>query len=87
MPRPIQVAAAEPELFRGDMRTHLMAINPGEIAQFNSNGEWVGPYITLEFACKGCHNEAGSGPALDDERLIEVATGYHDRELTGSEND
>jgi hypothetical protein len=86
MPRPIQVAVADPELRTGDLRSHLMAINPGEIAQFDRNGEWAGPYLALEFACKSCHSEDGSGPVLDDERLIEVATGYHDRELTGSEN-
>jgi hypothetical protein len=87
MPRPIQVAVADPAAFSGDMRTHLMAINPAAIAQFGQNGEWAGPYLALEFACKGCHHEDGRGPALEDARLIEVATGYHDRELAGSENE
>jgi hypothetical protein len=80
------VAVADPELHMGDLRTHLMAINPGEISQFDRNGQWAGPYVALEFACKSCHSEEGSGPVLDDERLIEVATDYHARELTGSEN-
>jgi hypothetical protein len=86
MPRAVQVAVSDPEQFSGDMRSHLMAIHPGEIEQFNNRGEWAGAYLALDFACKGCHNELGSGPVLDDERLIEVATGYHDRELVGSEN-
>ena len=87
MPRAIQVATSDPAQFSADMRTHLMAINPAEVAQFTNDGEWAGPYLALDFACKGCHNDDGRGPVLDDERLIAVATDYHSRELTGSANE
>lgn len=87
MPRAIQVATSDPAQFSADMRTHLMAINPAEVAQFTNDGEWAGPYLALDFACKGCHNDDGRGPVLDDERLVAVATDYHSRELAGSENE
>jgi len=45
------------------------------------------PYVAVEFACKGCHSELGRAPVLEDARLVEVATGFHDRALAGSENE
>jgi hypothetical protein len=86
MPRAIEVAVSDPARYTADMRTHLMAINPLEVEQFTNNGEWAGPYLALDFACKGCHHEDGRGPVLEDARLVEVATDYHRRDLTGSEN-
>ena len=86
MPQLIHVAAGNPEQYRADMRTHLMAINPAATTTTDRKGLFSQSYLGLDFACKGCHNEDGRGPELDDERLQSVATGYHERELAGSEN-
>ena len=86
MPRMIQQAVADPARMSGDMRVHLMAINPAATAQFEKNGKLAGPYLALDFTCKGCHYDGGRAPVLEDERLQAVATGYHDRDLAGSEN-
>ncbi|MCB0038655.1 MAG: hypothetical protein KDE23_03185, partial [Caldilinea sp.] len=56
-------------------------------SQFNKDGSGASPYVAVEFACKGCHSELGRAPVLEDARLIEVATGFHDRDLAGSENE
>lgn len=87
MPKLIQQAAADIERHTGDMRVHTMVINPAEVEQFNKKGELAGPYLALNFTCRGCHYEGGRAPALPDERLIEVATGFHERVLSGSENE
>ena len=87
MPQLIHVAAGDPEQYRADMRTHSMAINPAALTTTDRNGQFSQPFLGIDFACKGCHNEDGRGPELDDERLQSVATGYHDRDLAGSEND
>lgn len=87
MPRASMSAVGDPARFSADLRTHLMAINPLETDQFDKKGEASMPYIALDFACKGCHNEQGRAPVLPDERLIEVATGFHDRDKAGSENE
>jgi hypothetical protein len=87
MPRVTRSAVGDPARFSADLRTHLMAINPQATSQFDKKGEAALPYIALDFACKGCHNEDGRAPALADERLVAVATGFHDRNLAGSENE
>jgi len=76
----------DPAKFTGDVRTHMTVINPAVISQFNDEGTESMPYLTLQFACMGCHNEEGRGGVLPDEQLIEAATGYHDRALAGSLN-
>jgi Collagen triple helix repeat (20 copies)/Cytochrome c554 and c-prime len=86
MPYVTMSAVGDAARFSGDVRTHLMAINPFATAQFDKAGEFAQPYLALDFACKGCHNEQGRAPVLEDERLQAVATGYHDRTLAGSEN-
>lgn len=86
MPLVTKSAVADTARFSGDLHTHLFAINPFSSAQFNKDGTAAEPYLTVEFACKGCHNEDGRGPVLDDERLVEVSIGFHDRTLAGSEN-
>ncbi|MFZ1768662.1 MAG: hypothetical protein WAU00_05650, partial [Caldilinea sp.] len=73
--------------FSGDVRTHLFAINPNAKSQFNRDGASAEPYITVDFACKGCHSEEGRGPVLEDARLQEVSLGFHDRASAGSENE
>jgi hypothetical protein len=86
MPRITKSAVADAERFSGDVRTHLFAINPNAKSQFNRDGTQTEPYVTVDFACKACHSEAGRGPVLEDARLQEVSLGFHDRALAGSEN-
>lgn len=87
MPYVTQSAVADPAQFSGDVRTHLMAINPLAESQFNKDGSESQHYLALDFTCRGCHNEDGRGPNLTDEELREVAVGFHERELAGSMND
>lgn len=86
MPHASKSAVGDPAQFTADIRTHLMAINPQVVDQFNEAGDESLPYIALEFSCKGCHNPEGIGGEMPDEQLMEVATGYHDRDLAGSLN-
>ena len=87
MPRITTSAVADPTRFSGDVRTHMFAINPNAKSQFNKDGSAAEPYVTVEFACRGCHSEVGRAPNLEDARLQEVATGFHDPALAGSENE
>ena len=87
MPRITKSAVSDPARFSADVRSHLFAINPIGKSQFNKDGDQAEPYIVVDFACKGCHSEAGRAPVLEDERLQTVATGFHDPALAGSENE
>ncbi len=85
MPRMVKSAWGDAEKFTGDIRTHLMAIDPTQIEQFetvtNQDGsetQVVYSQIGLNFACRHCHG-SGLGSPKTDEELIENATGYHDR--------
>ncbi|MCB0128993.1 MAG: hypothetical protein KDE58_42295 [Caldilineaceae bacterium] len=86
MPMVTVSAVGDPARFTGDVRTHLMAINPYETEQFDKDGASALPYISLNFACRSCHYDDGRAPNLTDEELQEAAIGYHDRELAGSKN-
>ena len=86
MPMATLSAVGDPAQHAADVRTHLFAINPLAPTQLNEDGDASNPYLALEFTCKGCHYEDGRGGALPDEQLVEVATGFHDRELAGSLN-
>ncbi len=86
MPYVTMSAVGDAARFSGDVRTHLMAINPLAPSQFDKSGNFAQPYLALDFACKGCHNEQGRAPVLTDDRLQEVATDFHDRAQTGSLN-
>ncbi|MEZ4733201.1 MAG: multiheme c-type cytochrome [Caldilineaceae bacterium] len=86
MPLVTVSAVGDPARFTGDVRTHLMAINPYETEQFNKAGDAAVPYISLNFACRSCHYEDGRAPNLSDEELQQAAIGYHNRELAGSAN-
>lgn len=80
MPYMIQNAQGIPSLFSGDVRTHLVLIDPDEISQFEEteDGLVAKSHISLDFACRSCHNEEGIAPALSDEELQAAARGYHD---------
>jgi hypothetical protein len=83
MPKIIKVAWGEPARFMADKRTHQTAINPSQIEQYQTAQDEQGneiayalPQISLNAACRHCH-VPDTALALDDETLIEAATGYH----------
>jgi hypothetical protein len=77
MPRITQNAVGDPDVFTGDKRTHAMSINPSLIEQFNAEGTQSSPEISLNFACRQCHNGRLASEKSDRE-LIQTATGYHE---------
>lgn len=77
MPRLIQSAWGDSAKFTGDIRTHLMAIDPQQIEQFSDDGTTSLSQIGLNFACRSCHIEGGRASVKTDEALIEKAVGYH----------
>jgi hypothetical protein len=77
MPYITKTAWGVPELHSADTRTHLFAINPNQIGQFNEDGTTSLSEVGLDFACRQCHR-AGFATEKTDEELIEAATGYHD---------
>jgi hypothetical protein len=85
MPRLVKTAWGDAENFTGDIRTHLMAIDPTQIGQFETvtgadgvEKQIVYSQIGLDFACRHCHG-SGMGRAKTDEELLNGAWGYHDR--------
>lgn len=86
MPRVSKSALADPDIFSGDLRTHLMAINPDATSQFDEEGKMTQPYLALDFACNSCHSEAGRADVIPEQDLVEFATGYHNRDQAGSLN-
>lgn len=79
MPRVTKSALGDSEQFTGDIRTHLMAINPMLTSQFNEDGSAASSELALDFACRSCHNSTSNalGPEKSDEELVEAALGYH----------
>jgi Collagen triple helix repeat (20 copies) len=75
-------ADGDPAQFPGDLRSHLMAIDPLQIGQFSEDGLTSLSQVSLDFACRSCHNENGPATPKTDEQLIEKAYGYHDRPET-----
>ncbi len=54
-----------------------MAIDPAQIGQFSEDGSTALSQLSLDFACRHCHNEDGNARAKTDEELSDMATGYH----------
>ncbi len=79
MPRVTKSAWGDAAKFTGDIRTHLMAIDPEQIGQFSEDGAVALSQIGLDFACRHCHVEDGNATPKTDEELIDKAVGYHDR--------
>lgn len=79
MPRVTKSAVGNADMFTGDIRTHLMAIDPDQIGQFSEDGSVALSQIGLDFACRHCHVAGGQATAKTDEQLTERAFGYHDR--------
>ncbi|MDD2695505.1 MAG: hypothetical protein PHD58_06255, partial [Anaerolineales bacterium] len=61
----------------GDIRTHIMAIDPTQVEQFNEDGSVALSQIGLNFACRQCHVRGGKASARSDEELIAKAEEYH----------
>jgi hypothetical protein len=78
MPRVTKSAVGNPDTYTGDIRTHLMGIDPTQVSQFNEDGSISQSQLALDFACKHCHIP-GSEVEISDETLVNTATGYHDR--------
>jgi len=78
MPRIVKSAWGDAAKFTGDIRTHMMGIDPTQIGQFSEDGKVALSQIGLDFACRHCHVE-GVGLPKTDEELIRAATGYHSR--------
>ncbi len=90
MPLSDKSAWGDPQKFTGDIRTHLMAIDPTQVDQFVTvtEGDTEKTYalsqISLNYACRNCHG-GGMGSVKTDEELLAGATGYHDRPATAGE--
>ncbi len=87
MPRVTKSALGDAERFTGDIRTHLMHISPFDVSQFDEEGKFSQPYLSLNFACRSCHYEGGPASVQTDEALMDHALGYHDRAMVGSANE
>ncbi|MBC8331726.1 MAG: hypothetical protein H8E28_07070 [Anaerolineae bacterium] len=79
MPRLVQSAWANLDLFTADIRTHEMAIDPYQVNQFNTDGTLASSQISLDYACRHCHVEGMVTP-LSDAELLDAAINYHSRE-------
>jgi hypothetical protein len=78
MPQVTKSALGDPERFTGDIRTHLMAIDPNQIEQFTEDGSQALSQLGLNFACRHCHSESGIASLKTDEELKDAANGIHD---------
>jgi len=72
MPLLIQSGSANPRSYMGDMHTHVVAIDPRLISQFNADGSLASGQISLDYACRRCH-----GTTKSDAELLAGASGYH----------
>ncbi len=77
MPRVTKSAVGDADKFTGDIRTHLMAIDPDQIGQFTEDGSRSLSQLGLDFACRQCHVMGGSATPKTDQELVEKAVGYH----------
>ena len=77
MPHLIHSDSANALGFTGDMPTHVVAIDPRNIRQFNQDGSLATGQISLEYACRHCH-----GMTKSDAELLTAASGYHAIQVT-----
>ena len=80
MPRLLQNAVGDEASFHGDMRSHVVAIDPYRVSQFEEteDGRVVWPQLSLDFSCRSCHNpNDGFGLPKTDEELLQTAINYH----------
>ena len=79
MPRVTKSAVGNAAKFTGDIRTHLMAIDPTEMNQFTEDGKQALSQLGLNFACKSCHVADGIAMSYTDALLRRYAYNYHAR--------
>ena len=72
MPHLIQSGSANPKGYMGDLPSHVVAIDPRKISQFNADGSLASGQISLDYACRHCH-----GLTRTDAELLSAASGYH----------
>jgi len=77
MPMVTKSAQGNPDIFTGDVRTHMMAIDPDQVGQFTEDGTVALSQISLDFACRSCHSDGGDATVKTDEELVDGARGYH----------
>lgn len=65
-------------IITGDIRTHMMGIDPEQIGQFTEDGLQALSQVGLDFACRHCH-VPDSTFVKNDEELLEAAFDYHAR--------
>jgi hypothetical protein len=87
MPNVVVSGQGDLPAYRADMQAHIFAINPRGEGQFNEDGTLLQPWLTVEYACGGCHGPGNRGPNLPLAELVQAALGYHDPALAGSLND
>lgn len=79
MPPMAKSAVGDLERFTGDVRSHQFSINPDlEAPQFSEDGAYVMPYITLDYACRHCHNGEDYSNQ-EPSSLAAMALDYHAR--------
>ncbi|MDX1417861.1 MAG: multiheme c-type cytochrome, partial [Candidatus Promineifilaceae bacterium] len=78
MPPMSKSAVGDLTRFTADIRSHQFSINPDpEAVQFSEDETGVMPYISLDYACRHCHNGEDYSERTNEE-LAGVARGYHD---------
>ena len=82
MTRVSKSAVGNAAKFTGDIRTHMMGINPIQVAQFTDDGNAALSQIGLNFACRNCHVAGGKASVKTDEQLMKRAYNYHARPAT-----
>ena len=82
MPRVTKSAVGNAAKHTGDIRTHLMAIDPTQASQFTEDGKFTLSQLALDFSCKNCHVEDGDAEVYTDRELMEKAYNYHARPAT-----
>ncbi|NOY36897.1 MAG: hypothetical protein GXO83_04915 [Chlorobi bacterium] len=78
----ISKSAVKTNEYMGDIATHIFKINTDTTAaQFSTDGKTANPYVTLAFACYGCHKDpdgvGGSGSVKTLSELNALAKGMH----------
>ena len=82
MPRITKSAVGNAAKFTGDIRTHMMAIDPVQIGQFTEDGKLALSQLSLNFACRSCHVEGGIAHNYTDGELRQESYNYHARPAT-----
>jgi hypothetical protein len=83
MPLATVAAAGDLATYTGDVRTHLFGIHPdADAEQFDETGTVSMPYLSLDYACRSCH-DTWALPKTDEE-LEALAVGFHTAQIESS---